>query len=344
MRALVKTQKGNGHLEIRDVPRPQIASGEVLIKVHAAGICGTDLHIMKDEFPYIPPVVLGHEFAGEIIEVGPNVNGYRAGDRIVAEPHRGGCGVCQHCRDGAVEVCRKKRAIGYKEDGALAEYLMLPASSLHRIPDSLPYDEAALSEPLACVVKAMLERTGVKTGDFVVVVGCGPIGLLAAAAAKAEGARAVMITGTSRDEAVRLPAARAMGIDHVINVEKQNPIELVASLTGGAGADLVVEASGAPPAIAQALDLVRINGRIAAIGLTAKETIPFPWNKVIHKAVHLTASFSSSVTSWDKAVQLLSSGKLNVRPMISHCYPLQDWQKAFDQLENQEAIKILLNP
>jgi L-iditol 2-dehydrogenase len=344
MRALVKTQKGTGYLELRDVPRPAAGSGEVLIKVHAAGICGTDLHIMKDEFPYIPPVVLGHEFAGEVIEVGPNVNNYRPGDRIVAEPHRGGCGECAHCRGGAVEVCRKKRAIGYKEDGALAEYLMLPARSLHRIPDSLPYDVAALSEPLACVVKAVLERTGVRPGDFVVVLGCGPIGLLAAAAAKAEGARDVMITGTSRDEAVRLPAARAMGIGHVVNVEKENVTETIAALTNGAGADLVVEASGAPPAIAQALDLVAINGRIAAIGLTARDTISFPWNKVIHKAVHLTASFSSSVTSWDKAVALLAGGKLNVRPMISHEYPLQDWPKAFAQLENQEAIKILLNP
>jgi L-iditol 2-dehydrogenase len=344
MQALVKTQKGVGHLEIRDVPVPAPGPGEVLIKVHSAGICGTDLHILKDEFPYIPPVTLGHEFSGEVVALGPQTNNYHEGDRIVAEPHRGGCGTCRYCRSGAVEVCRQKRAIGYKVDGALAEFLTLPATSLHRVPDSLSFEHAALAEPLACVVKAVGERSGVERGDFVVVLGCGPIGLLAAAVAKADGARTVLITGMSRDEGVRLPAARATGVDHVVNVEKTNVVEMVRDLTGGDGADLVVEASGAGPAIAQGFELVRTDGRIAAIGLCGRETITFPWNRIVTKAARVTGSYSSSVSSWDKAVALLATGQVNAPALISGRYPLRHWEQAFATLERQDAIKVLLEP
>jgi L-iditol 2-dehydrogenase len=344
MEALVKTAKGKGFLEIRTVPEPLPAAHEVLIQVKAAGICGTDLHIQEDRFHYNPPVVLGHEFSGEILAVGKNVKGYQSGDRVVAEPHRGGCGACRYCLTGEVEVCRDKRAIGYKIDGCFCNRVAIPATSLHRIPENVSFDQAALTEPLAVVVKAVLERTRVEPEDFVAVLGCGPIGILAAAAAKAEGARAVLITGTDGDEKLRLPAARRMGIDHTVNIQKEDALAKVMALTGGTGADVVVEASGAAPAIRQAFDLIKIDGRICGLGLSGREHVELPWDLAIKKAARLVCSFSSNWTSWERALSLMAGGKVNVDPLITAGYPLGEWQQAFERLERLEAIKILLHP
>ncbi|MDZ7697778.1 MAG: alcohol dehydrogenase catalytic domain-containing protein [Deltaproteobacteria bacterium] len=309
MKALVKTKIGKGFLAIQDVDDPVTGEDDVLIDIKAAGICGTDLHIMEDRFPYIPPVILGHEFSGQILQLGKNVKGFEIGDRVVAEPHKGGCGACRYCLTGEVEVCREKKAIGYKIDGCFSSHLALPASSLHRIPDNVSYDQAALAEPLAVVVKAVLERARVDPEDFVLVSGCGPIGLLSAAAAKAEGARSVMITGTNGDEKLRLPVAREMGIDHVVNVEKESPVEKVMQLTHGAGADMVVEASGAEVAIAQSFDMAKIDGRICGLGLSGKETTALPWDTMIKKAANVICSFSSNWTSWERALSLMSGVK-----------------------------------
>jgi L-iditol 2-dehydrogenase len=344
MKALVKTQKGRGFLEVKNVDDPVLGEHEALIRVKAGGICGTDLHIEEDRFPYNPPVILGHEFSGQIVEVGKKVVGFKAGDRVVAEPHKGGCGTCRYCLTGQVEVCREKRAIGYKIDGSFSEFIALPETSLHRIPDSVSFEQAALCEPLAVVVKAVLERSKVEPEDFVVVMGCGPIGLLAAAAAKAEGARAVMVTGTTGDEKQRLPAAKRMGMDYTVNVEKENAVALVNELTKGAGADLIVDASGAEPAIRQAFDMIKIDGRICGVGISGKDAISLPWDLAIRKAINVSCSFSSNWTSWERALSLLGSGKVKIDPMISGSYPLQEWKKAFDLLRNLDAVKIVLIP
>ena len=344
MKALVKTEKGRGFIAVKNVEDPVPGEHDALIRVRAGGICGTDLHIEEDRFPYNPPIILGHEFSGEIVEVGTKVVGFKAGDRVVSEPHRGGCGTCRYCLTGQVEVCREKRAIGYKVDGAFSEFIALPVTSLHRIPGSVSYEQAALCEPLAVVVKAVLERSKVEPEDFVVVMGCGPIGLLAAAAAKAEGARAVMVTGTTGDEKLRLLTAKKMGMDYAVNVEKENILALVNDLTGGAGADLIVEASGAEPAIRQAFDMIKIDGRISGVGISGKEAISLPWDLAIRKAINVSCSFSSNWTSWERALSLLGSGRVKIDPMISGTYPLEEWKKAFDLLRNLEAVKILLIP
>lgn len=344
MDALVKTRKGKGFLEIKTVPDPVPADHEVLIRVKAAGICGTDLHIQEDRFPCNPPVILGHEFSGEVVAVGPAVRTVKVGERVVGEPHRGGCGACRYCLTGQVEVCREKRAIGYKVDGCFSPFVALPATSLHRIPGGVTYEQAALAEPLAVVVKAVLERTRVEPEDFVVVLGSGPIGLLAAAVARAEGARSVLLTGTGGDEKLRLPAARAMGIPHVVNIEKEDPVAMTLALTDGLGADLVVEASGAAPAVRQAFDLIKVDGRICGLGLSGQERLDLPWDLAIKKAARLICSFSSTWTSWERAMSLLGGGKVDVSPLITATYPLTEWAEAFTRLQRLEAIKILLNP
>lgn len=344
MQALTKYARGHGAVELRSAEEPKVGPGEVLIRVGAAGICGTDLHIYEDRFPCTVPVILGHEFAGEIAEVGKGVTRFAPGDRVVAEPHRGGCGSCRHCLGGHVEICDEKKAIGYRVDGCFAPYLVLPATTLHRISPEVPYQKACVSEPLAVVVKAVLERSRVEPEDFVVVLGCGPIGLLAAAAARAEGARCVLVTGTDRDEQVRLAAARRMGIDHALNVQREDLVAKVRELTRGMGADLVVEASGAEPAIRQAFDVVRRDGRICALGINGKDDVKVPWDTAIRKSLHVSCSYSSSWTSWERAVSLIESGKVNLDPLVTHVLPLARWEEAFRALQGLEAIKAVLIP
>jgi L-iditol 2-dehydrogenase len=344
MLALVKTAKGVGNIELREVPVPKYGPNEVLIEVKAAGICGTDIHVKHDAFPYWPPVILGHEFSGQIVEVGAEVTDYKVGDRVVGEPHNKACGKCYLCRTGNIQVCNSKRSIGWGIDGAFTKYLPMPDHLLHKIPDNVSYEEAALVEPTSNVVHDVLERGRVEPEDFVVVFGPGPIGLLAAMVARAEGARQVVIVGTPKDEDLRLPVARELGFTHIINVAQVDPVEKVLELTDGRGADLVVEASGAAPAINQAFDVVRKKGRVTAIGMTGKEDIRFAWDKAISKACDLYFNLSTSYTSWDRSLSLISGGKINVKPLITHTEPLTNWEKVFDDIENQRGLKALFIP
>jgi len=344
MQALVKTQKGVGFLALQEKPVPSPGLGQVLIEVKACGICGTDVHVLHDEFPYWPPVILGHEFSGQIVALGEGVTQYAVGDRVVGEPHTQACGQCYLCRSGNIQICPTKRSPGWGIDGAFARYLMMPELLLHRIPDSMSYEVAAVCEPTANTVHDIIERAKIDAGDFVVVLGPGPIGLLAGMTARAGGARHIVMVGAPSDEAVRLQKARALGFDTVINLANQNPVEAVNDLTDGIGADLVIECSGAAPAIASAVQLVRKKGRICAIGLTGKDTIPFPWDAAAKKVIDLTFNMSTSPSSWERAINLIATGKIAAGEVISHCLPLADWEQAFAEIEAQRALKVLLVP
>ncbi|MFB3827248.1 MAG: zinc-binding dehydrogenase [Bryobacteraceae bacterium] len=344
MLALVKTRKGPGFLELREVPVPVPGAGEVLIEVNASGICGTDVHVFHDRFPYWPPVILGHEFAGRVVELGPGVQYYKAGDRVVGEPHTQACGQCYLCRTGNIQICPMKRSPGWGIDGAFTRYLKMPERLLHRIPDEMSYDAAAVVEPTANAVHDVIERGGVQAGDFAVVLGPGPIGLLAALAARAAGARQVVIVGTPADEPIRLPKARALGFDAVLSTGRDNPTDAVRDLTGGIGADIVIEASGAPAAIAGTVDLVRKKGRICAIGLTGRDGIDFPWDKAAFKVCDVVFNLSTGYTSWDRTIHLIARGLIPAGEIISHRMPLAEWRRGFDEIEAQRALKVLLIP
>src|SRR3972149_6656625 len=312
MQALVKTARGPGNLELRDISAPQIAPDDVLIRVRAGGICGSDLKIQDDQHPYTPPVVVGHEFAGEIAGVGAAVTGWAAGDRVVSEQHTRACGHCRHCLTGNAFACASKRAPGYFVDGAFAEFIKVPAWLLHRIPDNLSFVEAAFTEPSAVAAHGMLERTGIAPEDVVLVLGSGPIGLVAAKMAQAAGASKVIITGVDRDEKSRLPKARELGIDCVVNVSQTDLAALVADLTGGEGADVVVELSGAPPAIAQAFRLARRLGRVGIIGQPPADEVTIPYREALFRALTVSFSYSSKFTSWERVLSLFARG--SIRP------------------------------
>jgi L-iditol 2-dehydrogenase len=340
VKALVKTAKGTGFIEIRNLDIPKIPSPDwVLIRVKAAGICGTDLHIWHDQFPYWPPVVLGHEFAGEIVEVGANVRAWKAGDRVVAEPHSLACGECELCRKGQIQLCASKRSPGWGIDGGFAEFVTMPAFLLHAIPADVPDVVAATAEPMAIAIHQVLERGRVEFRDNVVVSGCGPIGILAAFLAKKAGAATVIATGIGRSEEVRFPVCRKLGADYCLNAETMNIEAAVRALTGGRGADLVIEASGSPAAIAQSFRLVRTGGRISAIGLSGKDGVTVPWDVAMHKVVDISFNMSSSATSWPRSLATLGSYHAALSAYVTAVVGLDDWETAFQRLEAEKDVK-----
>lgn len=344
MIALYKTSKGVGNLELREAPVPTPKPSEVLIEVKAAGICGTDVHIKHDQFPYWPPVILGHEFSGQIVETGSEVVNFSIGDRIVGEPHTRACGKCELCRTGNIQLCSQKRSPGWGIDGAFTKYLVMPDHLLHKIPDQLSYEEAAVVEPAANVVQDVLERARVEPDDTVVVCGPGPIGLLAVMAARAGGAGRVILIGTQADEAVRLPIARRIGVDEVILADQQDPVQAVLDLTGGRGADLVVEASGSPKAIHNTANIVRRLGRICQIGITGRPEISFPWDTAGWKVCTIYFNLSTGYTCWDRTIGLMASKKISAQEIITHTYRLNQWQEAFEAIETLQAVKVLFIP
>ena len=344
MIGLYKTAKGPGNLELREAPVPEPKANEALLEIKACGICGTDIHILHDKFPYWPPVIMGHEFAGQIIAVGAEVTNFKAGDRVVGEPHTKACGKCELCRKGFIQICAQKRSPGWGIDGGFARYLCMPEHLLHSIPDSMTFEEAAVVEPAANVVQDVLERPRVDPNDTVVVIGPGPIGLLSVMAAKAGGAARVIVVGTSSDQELRIPAATRVGADEIILADQEDAVAAVQRLTGGRGADLVVEASGSALGVASTVGMVRRLGRITQIGLTGRDQVAFPWDAASWKVATLYFNLSTGYTCWDKAIGLVAAHKMDVRKIITHVRPLAEWQSVFDDAEHSRAIKAILVP
>ena len=343
MLALVKKAKGEGLMVIEDRPIPTPQDDEVLIKVAYSGICGTDIHILHDQFAYYPPVIIGHEFSGEVVKTGKNVTLYKEGDLVVGEPHNKACGKCYLCRNGHIQNCNDKRSIGWGIDGSFTTYLVMPEKLLHKIPSGLSLEEAAMAEPSAIVAHQLLERARITPGDNVVIMGVGPIALLAAQMARIAGAKKIYLCGCTIDVSYLLKIANELNCyDTFINVQEQDAYQIIMNETG-IGADIVVEASGAGSAINSAIKILKKRGLLCAIGMTAREKVEVPWNEAMMKVLDVQFNMSSSYNGWNIALSLMASGKLNVKPMIS-IKRLDEWEQAFDDLQQGKAMKILLTP
>ncbi len=344
MLGLVKYGHGIGMVELREVEVPKAEPGEVLIEVKAASICGSDIHIYRDEHPYWPPMVLGHEFSGQIAEVGEGVDGWAVGDRVVSETRTATCGVCRQCQTGYPQLCRNKRPPGIGRNGAFAKFVAMPAALLHRLPEKVSFDAGAVCEPLAICTTALIETAGIRAGERVVVIGPGPIGQLSMQVALAAGASKVIVCGRAKTDAIRLAKAEELGATRTVKVDEESVEEAVMGETEGEGADLVVECSGAVPAITQSFGLARRQGRIAAIGISGRNDVPVPWDDAIFKAQQLFFCFSSSWRAWGTALALLEAGRLNVEAIITHRIKLQEWEDAFRDIEEGRAIKVIIHP
>jgi L-iditol 2-dehydrogenase len=341
VKALVKYQKGEGNVEIRDVPEPILPEENwVLIKIKAAGVCGTDIHVWQEKFQNWPPVILGHEFSGEVVKVGGRVRKVKIGDRVVSEPNTGGCGICDYCRSGNMHMCPEKLTLGWRINGAMTDYIAVPDMLLHHIPDNVNFVQAALCEPLAIAVYSVAERGKININDKVLVQGCGPIGILTAYMAKMLGAGKVIITGIDKSEAVRLPAGLKAGADLAVNIQRENLHEIADRVTGGKGVDVLIETSGAPSAISQCTDFVKKQGRIIALGIPAGD-ITFPWNTAVLKNLDVFFNMSTSYTAWDRALDRLSKDAALLDNLITSVRRLDDWEDAFKSLLDERDIKVV---
>jgi L-iditol 2-dehydrogenase len=341
MKAVVKTAPGDGHVEVLDIPEPEVAAGQVKIAVRAAGICGTDLHILHDEFKSIPPVVLGHEVSGEVAAVGDGVERVRPGDRVTTETYFSTCGICRFCRAGRINLCPYRRSIGSAVNGGFTSYLIVPERNVHVLPEGVSYLAGALTEPLACVVHGALELPRLLPGDLAVIAGPGAIGLLTLQVVRAAGARAVML-GTDAD-AHRLRMASELGAETVLNVQQDDYRAAIDELTGGAGADLVYECSGAGPAAGMLLELVRRGGQYAQIGLFGK-TVEWNLDEVCYRELSVTGSNASVPSAWNRALDLMATGVVQTEPLVSEVFPITEWREAFDVFERRSALKTVLLP
>jgi len=248
------------------------------------------------------------------------------------------------CRTGNIQLCAAKRSPGWGIDGGFARYIAMPEHLLHRIPESMSYEEGAMVEATANVVQDVIERGGVEPNDFVVVLGPGPIGLLSVMAAKAAGATRVVLVGTQSDESIRLPAGLQVGADEIIVADREDVVNRISQMTNGRGADLVVEATGSPKAISMLPHMVRKHGRITAIGMTGGKSVNFPWDMAIWKACKIIFNLSTGYTSWEKTIGLIGAKKIDVSKIITHLEPLQEWETVFEKVERMEALKALLIP
>ena len=341
MLALVKARSGPGGLQLQEVDRPGPGRGEVVLRVLGTGICGTDLHILEGVHPVPVPLVLGHEFVGEVTQIGPDVDGWSLGDRVVCEPHFGACRECHLCRRGLSQHCKSKGAPGIAVDGALAPYVAAPAWLLHRVPAGLSDLAAAATEPTAVAVSAV-ERVGIEPGETAVVFGPGPVGLLAAMVARASGAASVTVVGRQSSSS-RLRLASALGLSVFEARPQEDLVGALVEAHGGRGADVVIDATGSSVAISAGLRALRRRGRLCAVGLSGTGTIELPWDEAMFQAVDLYFSMSSSYTSWDRALSLIATGQVAAERLVTS-FALADWEAAFAALERREVVKAVLVP
>jgi L-iditol 2-dehydrogenase len=342
MKGVVKYARGDGFVDLRDVEEQAPASNQVKVEVKASGICGSDLHIYHDQIkiPIRPPVVIGHEFSGVVVEKGAEVGGeIKVGDRVTGEPSIEICSRCRYCRSEYYNLCSDRKVLGYWYDGCFARYCNV--TFVHKLPDNVSFEAGAMTELLACCVHGVIEQTGISAGDFVAITGPGPVGLFAAQVALAEGG-VVMVCGTSVDKH-RLKLAEELGVHHVLNIDEHDAIKRAQELTEDYGADVVLECSGFPGAARMALDLVRKQGKYTQMGLFGRP-IEIDFEKIAFKEIQVTGFVSQRRPAWKRALNLMERGVVRCERLVSHRFPLHEWKSAFDLSESKEGVKLILIP
>ena len=325
-------------MELREMARPEPGPDDVVLAVEAVGVCGSDLHqwTSQHSWPVNYPVVLGHEFGGRIAELGRNVAGWTEGDRVVSETAAVIDANSPLARAGLYNLDPKRKGFGYGVDGAMTRFVRVPARCLHRVPDGLPMEQAALTEPCCVAYNATIQNARVQPGDRVLVLGPGPIGILCAAMARLAGAE-VALAGLERDRA-RLDVARAYGCETIVG-----DATAWARARDGLGVDGVIDAAGVSAALKTALELVRPAGWISKVGW-GPQPLGFSLDPLVQKNVTLQGSFSHNWPIWERVLALLASGRLDVRPITGGVWPLEHWHEAFEKMHGGEIVKAVLRP
>jgi alcohol dehydrogenase/L-iditol 2-dehydrogenase len=345
MKAVVKFGQKPNMVELRDVEVPRVVAGKVLVEVKAAGVCGWDIEMWRHRtaYPVTVPVIQGHEFCGVIAEAGEGVSGWKVGERVTCETSAVVCGQCPICTKGEYQLCPERKGFGYGVDGAFTNYVVVREDIVHSIPEGVSFEEAAITEIFCVAHHALTDRSTVSSGDTVVVIGPGPVGLASLQIAASHGAARRILLGTSSDEKRMNLATEMNWADDVINVDRNDPVESILTLTEGHGADVVVDAAGNSQALFTALEGVKRLGQVVKIGWG-----PEPYNHsldvLLRKSIQLTGTFGHNSRNWRAVLALLKTDQIDSKAMVSQEFPISQWQTAFELAESKQAVKVLLKP
>lgn len=343
MKALVKFAKGQQGLELREVPEPSPKAGELKVKVLAAGICGSDIHAYYDQRYLEMPVTLGHEFVGQVTETCGDVGDFKVGDWVTALPACYSCGECALCREGLVTLCRNRRSIGSYDDGAMADYVVVPAKYSFKLPDSAKTLQEkkiyALAEPFCCIVRGVYERIDVIPGDVAVVSGPGPMGIMAAQLLKSRGAY-VIVAGLPVDKE-KLELVKKLGADETVTgfeelqeaVYRRNP----------EGANITCDCTGVPASLANCIRVIAANGTHLQIACWGKP-VEVDLNQLFLKEASYITTNSTAVSSWEIGMKLLEEGRVDLTPLMNMETSLENWRQGFDAALAKTKYKIVLLP
>ncbi len=339
MKALSKLKKEEG-IWMVDAPMPTISDDDVLVKIKKTAICGTDVHIYNwDAWSQatIPvPMIVGHEFAGEIVELGKNVKGYKVGDRVSAEGHIV-CGHCRNCRAGKVHLCPNTKGIGVNRQGCFAEYLSVPAANLYKLPEKVSDDLGAILDPMGNATHTALSYDLI--GEDVLITGAGPIGIMAGKIAKFVGARNVVITDVNP---YRLELAKKMGVTRAVDVSKEKLQDIMKELKMTEGFDVGLEMSGNAVAFNSMLKAMKNGGNISLLGILPPNTA-IDWSDVIFKGLFLKGIYGREMfETWYKMGAMIEAG-LDMNPIITHKFKVDDFQKGFDAMRSGQSGKVILD-
>jgi L-iditol 2-dehydrogenase len=342
MKAVMKYAPGNGNVAYMDTAEPVCGDNQVKVEVAFCGICGTDLHVLHDTFRNYPPVILGHEFAGTIVEMGKDVSGLALRDRVtVLGATAVTCGKCVYCRSGYFMFCPNRRGMGHGVNGAFAKYSVVRPDQIYKLPEGFALDEAAMSEPFAAAVQAVTELTQVRIGDTALISGPGPIGLLCLKLLVAEGVKTI-VAGAPGDTA-RLEAACAMGAAAIVNVGQTPLADAVKEHTRGVGVDVAFECAGHPDSVRGCLNSLRPRGHYTQVAISGRE-IQFPIDQVIYKQLTMKGSLCYTERTWDRVMQIFAQGKVRLADLITAKFPISEWSAGFDMCIQKKALKVLLYP
>lgn len=342
MKAIMKHQAGPG-AQLREVAIPQIEAHEVLIQVKATSICGTDVHIYAwDEWAQSrikTPMVFGHEFSGIVVEVGSQVKGVQVGDHVSAETHVV-CHQCLQCKTGQYHICQQTKILGVDFQGCFAEYVKMPAENIWKNPIDMPFEKASIQEPMGNAVHTVL--SGPVAGKTAAVIGCGPIGIMAVAVAKAAGATEVIALDVND---YRLELARQVGATITINSSQEDPVKRIRQATHGIGVEVVCEMSGHPVAIRQAFEILTNGGRMSILSLPVKPIELDITNQIVFKGITVQGITGRKMfETWRQTSGLLHSGQVDVTPIITHTLPLEDFREGFELMISGKCGKVVLLP
>ena len=341
MKALRKLHAGAGGVQLCDVSIPEPAADEIRIKVAYVGVCGTDMHIIDDEYDANMPVTMGHEYSGFVDAVGEDVTEYEIGDRVISMTVGYACGKCKCCRQGNELKCPERKSIGSGMDGAMAEYVVVKADRAFHIPEGVPLKIAALSEPVSTVARSVIEVSDIRASDYVYVSGPGVMGQMVAQLAKLSGAH-VTVGGTNMD-GERLALAKKLGADVIVDVTQCDIEKKALEITRGDGFDVVFECAGVRPSADTCLKVLRKMGQYVQVCLFGK-SIPFDMDAALIGEKHIVNSFAADRSSFEVTLRLLDQNRLKLEDFITKIYPLEQWEQAVEDTRNKIGYKILMQP